>query len=799
MAYQHTSSCLHMVGQASIKAGRKPILNETLENELVWYIKERYSIGLGVYWREVSALALSIAQALVTKLKALEPNKGRTEQINQLQSFKATKSWRKKFQARHSHELTSRRTEFFDSARAANNNAELMQLDLSMRKELYAEVSRLNGGDGSVDDVKPQHISNFDEAGFTCNPDPMGKIAAPVGRKECQSINNEHGVKITGCLVIRADGRCAPPLFILPGKRPVDAQLNPDGTLIGVEQGSLFAFADKGNMTDQVSTCVIGLINVSSHQVLPYSFLYLQTWKLVVPHMIDFIRKDIPDDQWVILTLDQYGSHTCEYGTLKLFAEKKVKVYCPPSHSSHYTQPLDVSFFGPLKQIYSRRKHDWSMSNLGEALNKWTAPAIVQSAITELMAREGGNGLAKGPEMIKSAFRKAGLMPLDQQWLETNSHLLQTCTVFHDGLESARTDVSEAGGEEIVLLTKEEGSTVAVGTALLLPRETRLHGLVPGKEWRVVSVSAVMKDVKLYHADPFHQDVTHLLDAFKTIGGGASFTTIWPIEQIVKAEEWNMERGAVKLIEKQQGTLPPIFSKANCTGEKAHLVVNHPKMEEACRAFCDKMGGAVDFHTFKNLMSNGMTIFGQLNDQAFRYSQLKEKQEKRRVEKAAKGQDGRSRNALGEKKSVPKVLNDERRLKALEEMEAEKAARMEKQKAHDERRVSLLSVVIQRLVGDGILTAGHDPRKKPSMEDLKKYINKDHSRINAFKQYKNKHSLSGATVGYIYYFDYIHGGDVKHPTLTEGRARPLAATDADLSTKAPANVEKNDRIATFEV
>jgi hypothetical protein len=79
-----------MVGQASIKAGRKPILNETLENELVWYIKERYSIGLGVYWREVSALALSIAQALVTKLKALEPNKGRTEQINQLQSFKAT-------------------------------------------------------------------------------------------------------------------------------------------------------------------------------------------------------------------------------------------------------------------------------------------------------------------------------------------------------------------------------------------------------------------------------------------------------------------------------------------------------------------------------------------------------------------------------------------------------------------------------------------------------------------------------------------------------------------------------------
>ena len=34
-----------MVGQASIKAGRKPILNETLENELVWYIKERLLAG----------------------------------------------------------------------------------------------------------------------------------------------------------------------------------------------------------------------------------------------------------------------------------------------------------------------------------------------------------------------------------------------------------------------------------------------------------------------------------------------------------------------------------------------------------------------------------------------------------------------------------------------------------------------------------------------------------------------------------------------------------------------------------
>ena len=42
-----------------------------------------------------------------------------------------------------------------------------------------------------------------------------------------------------------------------------------------------------------------------------------------------------------------------------------------PPHTSHRLQPLDKTFFGPLKPFYNREIDKWLVSNLGKRVNNW--------------------------------------------------------------------------------------------------------------------------------------------------------------------------------------------------------------------------------------------------------------------------------------------------------------------------------------------------------------------------------------------------------------------------------------------
>ena len=55
-----------------------------------------------------------------------------------------------------------------------------------------------------------------------------------------------------------------------------------------------------------------------------------------------------------LLILDGYGSHAT-VGFDRFYIKKKIiPLYMPP-HSSHLLQPLDVSYFVPLKYLYGQR------------------------------------------------------------------------------------------------------------------------------------------------------------------------------------------------------------------------------------------------------------------------------------------------------------------------------------------------------------------------------------------------------------------------------------------------------------
>ena len=51
--------------------------------------------------------------------------------------------------------------------------------------------------------------------------------------------------------------------------------------------------------------------------------------------------------------MDNHESHKSE-DFQRLCEEHDIYTLCMPSHSSHLLQPLDVGYFAPLKEAYSR-------------------------------------------------------------------------------------------------------------------------------------------------------------------------------------------------------------------------------------------------------------------------------------------------------------------------------------------------------------------------------------------------------------------------------------------------------------
>jgi hypothetical protein len=147
---------------------------------------------------------------------------------------------------------------------------------------------------------------------------------------------------------------------------------------------------------------------------------------------------------------------------------------------------------------------------------------------------------------------------------------------------------------------------------------------------------------------------------------------------------------------------------------------------------------------------------------------------------------GRQVNSLGESISTPKVLNSEERLEALRRQSEEQEASAAAQAEHERRLAGSLAPVITLLVQAGVLDVQHDRLMRPTMEQMKAYINADHERVLAFSKYRTAYRLQGKTTSYEYYFDFIHGGGAAHHVLinTSVPAPPIQVSASSLTKKA---------------
>jgi hypothetical protein len=104
-----------------------------------------------------------------------------------------------------------------------------------------------------------------------------------------------------------------------------------------------------------------------------------------------------------LLILDGHESHH-SVDFERYCEEKKIITLCMPPHSSHLLQPLDVGYFNLLKQAYGREIEHLIRCSITHISKTEFFPAFYAAHQATMTERN-----------IRSAFRGAGLVPLDPE------------------------------------------------------------------------------------------------------------------------------------------------------------------------------------------------------------------------------------------------------------------------------------------------------------------------------------------------------------------------------------------------
>ncbi len=245
----------------------------------------------------------------------------------------------------------------------------------------------------------------MDETGLPLDHKPA-KVVTLKGAKKvhCRTSGNKIQITILACA--NAAGAVIPPMVIFEGKR-----LNVEWTK-GEVPCTLYGMSYKG-WTDMEL----------------FSF-----W------MKDQFLPSIPPALPVLLLLDGHSSHY-EPETIRYAASQDVVIVCLPPHTTHVSQPLDVSFFKPLKVYWSEVCHRYMQDNPGRVVTKYQFSSLFSTASYKTVR----------PETIVSGFRKVGVCPFNSNAITVPdvpiSENPDDAGVDQDGNESDDSDSADSSAE----------------------------------------------------------------------------------------------------------------------------------------------------------------------------------------------------------------------------------------------------------------------------------------------------------------------------------------------------------------
>ncbi|CAB0015846.1 unnamed protein product [Nesidiocoris tenuis] len=218
----------------------------------------------------------------------------------------------------------------------------------------------------------PQRVFNADETAFFLNP--KGKrVLAPKGAKNVYlTVNNDEKGCVTVLLTANALGEIAPPMVVFKYERVPDiiAESVPDHWGMGK--------SENGWMTGATF------------------FEYIT--KIFEPWLKE---NQIPRP--VIFFMDGHTSHITYHLSDFCLKENIILIALPPN-TTHFMQPMDVSVFRSLKEIWKTTVHNWRVEHVNVMLKKKDFCPLLDAVIRGI-----------SPAIVKSGFRKCGLVPWDMR------------------------------------------------------------------------------------------------------------------------------------------------------------------------------------------------------------------------------------------------------------------------------------------------------------------------------------------------------------------------------------------------
>lgn len=324
--------------------GGQPALDENAEKILVDRLLHLASRGFGITPKAVRKYAFEFAER-----QKIKHNFNRKIGM-------AGQDWFHRFMKRNK-ELTIRKPEGLSRARIDGMKREKVA-EFFKTLETVVEKTNLRG--------RPECVYNVDETGIPLNNRPPN-IIAQKGAKDVVSVTNvERGENVTVLACMNATGQYIAPFVLFKGVR------KRDDFLIGMPPGTEIVMTEKGWVTEKA----------------------FQLW---LQHFNRYRTQGK-----VILILDGHASHTI-YSVVDLCDSLDIELLLLPPHTSHALQPLDVSFFKPLKAYYHQQATSWQHAHPNQGITKVAFGGIFKQSWNQ--AATVGNAV-KG-------FEKTGIFPLN--------------------------------------------------------------------------------------------------------------------------------------------------------------------------------------------------------------------------------------------------------------------------------------------------------------------------------------------------------------------------------------------------
>lgn len=340
------------------KLGRHPIFNDEQEKMLADHLCKMSNKFYGLTREQFRQTCYVIAERF-----------GIAERFNKANKT-AGKDWLYGFLQRHP-ELSIRKPEATSINRILGFNKVEITCFFENLEQVMTKYS-----------FQPADIYNVDETGVT-TVQGTEKIIAPKGQKRVGAVTSwERGKNVTVICAMSASGSFIPPLFIFPRQRH-SPQLERDGP-----PGAVYTCSHNGWTNENIFV------------------LWLK----------QFIRHAKPTaEKPVLLVMDNHNSHaTLE--AWELAKTNHIIFLTIPPHSSHRLQPLDVTFFGPLKKAYNKECDLFMKSNNMVKITPYEIAGLFNRAYTKVACLDKGI----------SGFKATGIFPMnpaifsDEDFVEVN-------------------------------------------------------------------------------------------------------------------------------------------------------------------------------------------------------------------------------------------------------------------------------------------------------------------------------------------------------------------------------------------